>query len=637
MLTSKKVLLTLAAAGMIFSMTSCKKTTPTQENNIQPVVDEFAQFAEKIAKPSNNWNKEDVNALLAYVPEDTAFILASSRQIDVNHPFVQNVLGKYTQSFAAMDELFKELNNREDLQEDKETLEKTKKMIDSVKGIITDYKANAPQFGLNPEHMDAVTYLSGNKFVYKQTVDDGAKLKTKAVDFINMMNSLPDADNFIKIKETKSGNETWQFLTFSDDVSDTSNALIDSLKKQRDEAAKNNDTAAVERYNKSIADLENDIGSASMDSIGFAIHYGQYIVTAVLITKEKDLDTLDEVLKPAAKPLNKSALGTIDASVAALGYIDNTKALNLLMAPDTRKEIEKLLSTQLEPACDKELGDIVADYPRISLVQRVDGNNKATFESVIAYKDKEVLNKLRALHAPSLALSSDKTQLNIKFNLDLAKLIDQSIDFASALSQKTYECSMIQEFSTAAKEVPALANDLQFTMYKSMISRISGLNIAIDKLDLKQDQPFEGLINLTGPSISDILANKLLLAPVFAQIPGLSNVTPGGEPTEIDLNHLTSLPLKLNAVATQTDLLVGTSSYDIKTISAAERKPNQNFFELTMTTELYHALLTSIDDDASDEKLKQSLKDIFNAMFTSYTISVGTNDEGLVETSVVVF
>ena len=629
MFSSKKALITIAAAGMIFSMTSCKKSTPSQEK-VEPTVSEFAQFAENIVKPSDEWKKEEVNALLAFVPEDTAFVMASTRQLDINHPFVQNILGKFSKSFSLMDEITKSNEYKNEDPSTKATIDTGIKMTNIFRGLFTDFKANAPAFGLNPEHGDAIAYFNGKQFVAKLTVDDSSKLKPKLTEYFNTAKSAPDVGNSLNITERKMDSETWQIVTFDEngDAGNSTDALLESLKKSRDEAAQNNDAESVARFNESIKNLEESkANGGDFSKTGVAIHYAKTIVTMVMFTNDKDLSDLNQALKPAAKPLNKSALGTIDPSVAMVGYLDTVKALNMMMSQNTRKTLEDLLETHFEPACDNELGSVVADYPKITFTQRVEGNNKSTFESVLVYKDKATLNKIKELHASAINIVSDKTQLGIKLNIDVAKFINQSIELASSLSQKTYQCSMLQSVAEAAKDVPALITDPQFAIPKNIASGITGVNIAIDKLDIKTEvQPIEGLVNVTGPNVGSVMP----LLVTLGRIPGAAGLKVGGDPIEIDLTALVDMPLKLNAVLTQTDLVAGTASYDVKAVSAAEHIPNQNFLDMSMSAELYKTIFNAVDEG------KSSLLHKF-IEGASYSFTIGTNDEGLVGTSVVVF
>ena len=71
MIISKKWLTSILAASLLFGFAGCKKDAPKSQ-------DEVTQKVQALA--DGKWDKAEVNALLAFVPEDTPFVFASTRE-----------------------------------------------------------------------------------------------------------------------------------------------------------------------------------------------------------------------------------------------------------------------------------------------------------------------------------------------------------------------------------------------------------------------------------------------------------------------------------------------------------------------------------------------------------------------------
>ena len=119
------------------------------------------------------------------------------------------------------------------------------------------------------------------------------------------------------------------------------------------------------------------------------------------------------------------------------------------------------------------------------------------------------------------------------------------------------------------------------------------------------------------------------------KMPALMKLKAGGEPVEIDLTKAAELPIKLNAILTATDLVAGTPNYDVKAISSNERVPGSSFLEISLDSEFYNSIVNGMNEINAQQKA--AVVDFYGSMKTQTTMSLGTNDEGLVGSSVVVF
>ena len=661
MMISKRLLLTMAAAGMIFSFTSCKKAeepakpadTPQQaETPVQaeaPVANPTPEVPAPAAVVISDWKKEDVNSLLMFVPDNSPFVVGSTRELDYNHPVIKKLFTMYSQTMDKYVELMNKLSTETDSNmlddEAKKTFQASLKMMNMVSDLLKDYHAVAPEFGLNPDHQDQIIYLDGSNLVAKVTVDDSNKVKSKMNELFRM---LPDmSENMFKTKEVMIGNEPWLYASFSDNNTNDSpiQAQIDDLKAKRDEAVKANNTEAVERFNETIANLErlnNTSGNDDYLSImNFAIHYGQGVVTVVLMANEKDFDNYARFLRPAPKPMDKATLGAAEPNVIALGFLDNVNGFDKLMAGEARKILEDIINMKYTDDCNREFKEIIANYPKLSLAVRVDGDNKFIMDSTLSFSDKESLKKLQEYHTPSLPILSDKTQIGLKFNLALDKLLAHIIGLADSLSTTSYKCALLSEIATQAKQLPVLVTDPQFRVVKMAISGISGLNLSLDQLTFdknNQVKTLEGIVNITGPSISDVAT--LAIPSLSTEIPAVANLSVDGKPITVDLSNLANIPVKLNANLTQTDFTAATSSYNVKNVSAAERVQNSTFFEFVMSPSFYSSvILSALDNEVknSDDTFNDIMHEIYKFWDMDYRFSIGTNDEGLLGSSEIIF
>ena len=101
----------------------------------------------------------------------------------------------------------------------------------------------------------------------------------------------------------------------------------------------------------------------------------------------------------------------------------------------------------------------------------------------------------------------------------------------------------------------------------------------------------EAVANLTGNGID--LVVPMVIGLSGGKIPGLAGLKPDGTPVEVDLEPMLDAPLKVNAALTKTDLVIGTPSYNVKSIISNDRKPHNTFIDFTMGAGFYKSVLKS--------------------------------------------
>ena len=177
-----------------------------------------------------------------------------------------------------------------------------------------------------------------------------------------------------------------------------------------------------------------------------------------------------------------------------------------------------------------------------------------------------------------------------------------------------------------------------------MLEGFSGVNLIINKFDAKkqifESEDIEAMINITGNQLGDILPS--IFDEYKEKIPELSKVTVGAPATQIDMTKLIHIPISVNSIMTKTDFLATTQNYDITKISEGDRKLTETFLELQIGHDFFDFVAPVffsyikrskeiLGQDASDydEEALAKNNQVFDAIKSTHTIAISTNDDGL--------
>lgn len=571
-----KAILVLSAAS-ILCIGGCKKTT------------EAPKTTDEVVQAVKSWNKEDVNALLSYIPADSPVVFVSTRQIDTSHPAFKTLLQKSTKYF---DDSLKTIENELAKHPD-ESATQILSSMKSVKPLLENYEATAPEWGLNPKgHSDSVIYLNNdNSFVIKLTADDSQKLKSKLEPLLTEKlagNKLSADMPEIKFTELKVGNSTWYVY----------------------DAAK-----LLENPSDCIACKDGKTMLPSM----LAYNIDNNIITLTAV-KSGDTASLEKALKVADKPLTKEALGKIGENVHSLGYVDNVKLFEKLSNHDAVKSfIKEEGSIDLSPVCIKDISSLIALFPKLNFTAKIENDGSAIVETVLAMSDAEELKKLQALTIEHLTIGSDNSLALINLNINIDKSIAYIQDLVKRASERKFECEAMNPLIPADwNEALASISNPQVKMFTS---NITGINAAVDKLNMNGENiAVEAIANINGPALSSnypmIAGMAALVDPKLGTLLSLKK----DEIKNIDLSQVLQMPIKVNALLTDKDIVVGTDTYDVKSISSGKRTNDGTFFTFGFNTAIVNSL-------------KLELGDVTIPDSTS-VLSFGVNDKGLVFKSV---
>ncbi len=573
MFISKKWLSSILAASLLFGLAGCKKDAPKSQEEVTQKIQALAD---------GKWDKSDVNALIAFVPEDTPLVLASTREFDMNHPAMKKVMEK---SKIVIDELVSMMSKYVPEGEDEEA-KLARKMIDDIKAFSSDYSKTLKEYGINPERNDSIFYVDGALFVAKLTADDGSKLQAKIDAYAK---SIPN----LLIEEVKSGNDSFVFYGAKEDG----------------------------------------------NSIGIYVNYGKNIVTFVINADVKNnAPDLGRTLKVADKQLLKSKLGKVNSEVAALGYIDNEIVVDKILNSETIREIfgDAEASALFSPECKSDIKAIAAEYPRMNFVERIKGDSEFSTEFNLVIKDKETVKRLKSLHAESVKIAGDNAIISAGLNIDVGKTIAWIKEVATNIGQKEYACKPIKEATQGIGMLPMLLASPKTAQFVSIAEGISGINLSLDDFNFmeitkEKFDSIKAIVDVSGPTVGKVLPNALAFAASFS--PELAGIQPNAEnAVKIALPGELGDGFEINAYMTDNDFVIGTKNYDVKAIAKSSRKANPNFLEISLSSKIYNLIFdaakASGEVNTDNEDIKAIMK-IFESLSFKYSFAVGTNDDGL--------
>jgi len=517
----------------------------------------------------SNWNKADVNSLLSYVPADASAYQVSTRNFDIDSPQMAAVFKFTSQYYKNSIESIKQ-TAPDAADPERASFDAAIKSVESVLSLIDNYKTESVEWGLDPNmHIDSAAYLANNSLVAIVTLADGEKLKSKISNVFGSLKIVSDNLDIVK-KEVGTGDDLWTIYALKDSIPETQI------------------TPAI------------------------AINITKNLVFAAVVDANVTEAELAAFKKPAANPITKDALGTIAANEASIAKVDNSKLIDLANAPAIKALFKAAQSEEIiSEACLKESKENFSTFPGVRVSQTIEDDNSMSFKAVLLMNSKDELAKINALHAASPDLLKATSLLGFKLNFDTSKALSYFTDVSSRISSKQYSCNLYTEIANAMKDLPEMLADPQIRGY---VDGITGINAALDAVDIKNAK-FDGSVNITGTKIGEIIPGVKLLGASF--VPELANLTKD-QPLSIDLSAVAGMPLSINAAYTDNDLMVTTAPNDVMALTKLPKNNRRHFVELYMSSDLIDAVGAS------------EVVSIMNGLKFNYTISIGSNEEGIV-------
>ncbi|MBO4350691.1 MAG: hypothetical protein J6A01_07095 [Proteobacteria bacterium] len=562
-----KAVIVLAVASLV-GLGACKKSEKKADG------DEVAQSAALMQQDApaadQKWEKADVNGLLTFVPEDTAFVVASTRLLSDN-PLMDKVIA-YSRKVFEVSKKTMDIDDPE-IQAQKAKCAELFKYSDEL--LALDLAKMADRLGVDPKfHSDEIAYNLDKTIVIKQSgVVDYKKLSAELDKMMGLASQCAGVA-FPQPTEVKTGDAAWRVYD-------------------------------IEKWVASLGeDVPKDANGKSILPGSLAMNETNGILTVALVDAS-NTDALAATLKPAAKALTKDALGNIAPDAYALGYIDNVKAAQVLLS----------LDPSIPDNCKTEISGIVANFPRFNFTYRVDNDGNPLYnDNTLVLTDKAELKKLQELFVAHSDLINDKSLAGLSLNVDIAKSLAYAKGVYDAMVAKNYTCDAVKELQDAVKNVADLGSDPQAAAF---INGISNLNVSLENFDMKDpaNLVLDAVVSLEGASVGTTI--PMLVGLAAAGSPELAKALRfvKGEVTDIDLTPMVQMPIKVKAYLNDTQLVVGTETHDVKAVADGKKVDDKAFLRILLDMSLIGKISNEIPANLSiDSKVDGGL---------------GTNADGL--------
>lgn len=518
-----------------------------------------AVTGDAIAQSVKNWDKSEVNALLGFVPADTPLVVMTTRSKDLS-----SLKAFYAQAGKTLDKSLSFLTEDETPDDalDKETLD----LFQSYVALVKDPVAEGAKWGLDFAHTDSVVYIANDHFVAKMTVADSAKLQEKVDAF-----AKGTKDGSILTRKTlQVGTDPWVIYSMDPAIKD-------------------------------MLDL-----SVSIDSV--AVHYGKDVVTMVLVSSDVKPEALAKMLQPAEKSLTKGAFKIGDE--VSVGYIDNVRAFDMLVKL-LQSAPQDDLPFDLSDVCVNEYKTMLSGYPRTDV--KVSGDEKAVdVRYTLEMSDKAMLAKVKALHAETLSLATDKTIGAVNLSVNLGKTLALMGEMADQESKKTYQCESLTELQDTLKSAKTLS--AMVAPYQKLIDNLTGVSVAVNQIDVSNpaDMKIEAAVAVTGADVNKVVKDSVQTLGEFGEM--AAAVLPVDDNVKsIDLKELADIPLTVDVFMNAQGIVAATAPFDVKALATGKMKPTTDFMRVYYSGKLLNTL-------SETEILPDGL---------GYEMSLGTSDDGV--------
>ena len=542
-----KAVIVLAVASLV-GLGACKKS----ENKAGG--DEAAQSAALMQQADQKWDKADVNGLLTFVPEDTAFVVASTRLLSDN-PLMGKVTAYSRKVFEASQKALD--SNDPEIQAQKAKCEDIFKYSDEI--LALDPEKMADRLGMDPKfHSDEIAYNLDKTIVIKQSGVVDYKKLTAELDKMMGFASKCAGVEFPQPTEIKNGDAAWRVYNIE--------SLVASLG----------------------SDIPKDANGKSIIPGSLAMNESNGVLTVALYDASTP-DALAATLKPAAKALTKDALGNIGSDVYALGYIDNTKAAQVLLS----------LDPSIQANCKTEIAGIVSNFPRINFAYRVDNDGNPLYnDNTLVLADKAELKKLQELFVAHSALINDKSLAGLSLNIDITKFLTYTKGVYDAMVAKNYTCDAVKDIQDGFKQLADLSAEPQAAAF---VNGISNLNLSLENFDMKDpaNLVLDAVASLEGTSVGTTI--PMLVGLAAAGSPELAQALKfvKGEVTDIDLMPIVKMPIKIKAYLNDTQLIVGTEKQDVKAIAEGKKADDKALLRILLDMSLIGKISDEIPSNLS--------------------------------------
>ncbi|MCL2325538.1 MAG: hypothetical protein FWC40_03410 [Proteobacteria bacterium] len=567
----KKTVLILAASSLFFAFGCDKKTEKTPDGAAQQqAADGAAQQQAAVSIDLANWNKADVNALLKFIPSDTVMAFVSTREYDMEDPVMKSLFARSKEMMDKTNALVKKID-------DDEMTAFYSLWMKEFKPLLDDYKNVAPSWGMDPlGRSDSAIYLTDEYLVAKGTAIDATVLREKlegtVKSAIKAMGSEEDIKEVVRIKTLDIKGEQW---------------------------------------------IRYDLGDEGDDD-GFSVfvHYSKNIVTlAIPLSSKVDQDSVNATLSAAAKPLDKSALGSLDNRPIGLGFIDNKGITDKVLKSQglLGKAMSELLldGEALSEVCASEISGLAGIFPRTVVRMTMDGKS-ISYDFTTTLASAETLSAIQGLKSTVLDFSNDKTLAGLSFSLNIGKTVDFLAGISSKISKSPYKCDSLSFLNDMAEGAAALPELLSMAPQFSAIKTLNGFSAYLQGLELDENNDIKQ-IDIAASVLGKDLGAILKMGTQALGVKELSKLKfAKGKAEKVDLSKLAGIPLNVSTLLTDNGLLLAAGQeIDIQVLGKTEPKQSDSFISFIFDYKTLASIMPDMD------------------LGVKYSMSFGVNSEGL--------
>ena len=565
-MTKKVIILILVmiSAAVLMTFTGCKKTNPL--NNT-----------------SCDWRKEDINALIPFVPADTPVFLATTRQINMQDDIYATSFKrityrtdtlKYVARKMAMDDVIFYKMKDAPLSHDKVRSALTALDLNfstMLHDILMDYENKAQDIGLNPNHYDAVFFLNGTRPIFKFSADDGQKLKSW------LQKELDSPMNYsISYKNVKSSTNEWTIFTiYADPGADNPDIQhkYEQIKNECETLKK--DPAKSEEYRSceiTVSQLgtrleyKDQLPVDGPRMVDIAIHFDNHIITILAGVNSTDYKVLDNYLiipKQAVKPPKYEELSN---NTLATGFINLPELIQRYRSNpnDISNFARSLYGTELSAGCMDELQILANRFPKLDLTLKTD-HTIASLETRIHFANESDIQVLKNYQKPGFIIPNQHLMAGINLNADISKLLNDIRAWANQLSTMPFKCDLFSSIPDYAQSFTETLDNPMLSPITANLDGLSNVTLYLDNYyyyhpEIKKDF----LLSISGSNLDfslSILSGMLMFD---ESAKDLRNALANYDTIQkVDLPVEGDEPIHMNVLRTQKTLTAATEKYDL--------------------------------------------------------------------------
>ncbi len=584
----------------------------------------------------DQWQEQPQNALIQFIPADTAgysistrhFTLLSGSAKQILHPLMASF---QEVSYRVLDDYDEYARSQSALYEQKSNVPRV--FIEDLFNLIFDYQQYATMWGMDPDgRVDRVLYVNDVYPVFKMTLVDDQKLNQRLEQLWKYM-----ADNVdFKILPADNGSH-WYVVNVQSIVCN------DSDLAEFFDCGENNMFALPDTFALNVSEgvFTATVATVNIEVIG-SDEAGDLITDRVL-----DMAQLNVHLKRPSEPLDFKLLHIVDDryEIVSMFHWANyyERLLKKFITPSMRNML--LRSDNDAIYCLEEPLAQLKEVPQVFANTLIEKAGVIHVESDLVIKSTNVKKMLSQLANPNYKLTRNHTLMELYMNMSLDKIVDVMNYVSNELSNSNIQCEPLYEiWNDSLSSIYQILDDSE---YLSERDYINGFGIALYNIDPE----FEDFSQFSfAASLNGLINNQLepLILSMQKMDPKVIESNEENAQMQpmtihpIDFSMFVSVPLMNVLKNENTTMFMATTDVDLIKLAKKQTIYEDLMFEMNMSHDMVSLLqknqMKSLEEALFDEALSESdlrylfLKSVINAyqaLSYDYKIRVKSGDKGL--------